>query len=139
MVRLLKLYSALKPRRRGTDLEAGDTVNVIDMNGADNVLDASGAVILPLLDINQSIVSETSVEFKNDTRQLFKDVEDGQFSDVDLIARLEALALESASARAKMKEAVNGNENLSLLHYAAKSFRLKLVDYLIEKIDIGIC
>lgn len=100
---------------------------------------------VPLMRSGQmSVVSETSEDpFQNEIKSLVKDIEDDLFKDDELIVQIENRIANSSSAMSPLqttrmlRDVHTGYDNWTLLHFAAKNFRVKLCEYLIEKISIS--
>lgn len=90
------------------------------------------------------VVSETSEDpFQNEIKSLVKDIEDDLFKDDELIVQIENRIANNSSAMSPLqttrmlRDVHTGYDNWTLLHFAAKNFRVKLCEYLIEKISIS--
>lgn len=71
-----------------------------------------------------------------------KDIEDDQYRDEEIIVQIENRIANSSPSPLQtmrmLRDIRVGYDNWTLLHFAAKTFRAKLCEYLIDKLSISI-
>lgn len=98
------------------------------------------ALDTPLLaSTDLSIVNETENQsFRNDVKLIFKDIDDENIKDLDIIAKIDSLFQKNGLRVEKyLLDAQTGINNYSLLHYAAKNCRANLCKFLIDEISMS--